>query len=181
MARRWLTKRQPTTCGSSPWQQVDRPLGCRGVAPVWPIWFRCVMNGRTASPSPLESTSDLLPPSEAFAARRNPRIRLAASAVCAAPSACFLVQPAPATNNSLASGRNVRARSRQPLASQPSHGYRPQATCAPRSLRLDVRLNPGGQVPLVERPGGYRQHGLRSSGLSGLEATAVQRQEQTDG
>ncbi len=40
-------KRQPTTCGSSPWQQVERPLAWRGVAPVWPIWFRCVRKGRT--------------------------------------------------------------------------------------------------------------------------------------
>ena len=43
MARRWFTKRQPTTWGSSPWQQVESPLGWRGVEPVWPIWFRCVM------------------------------------------------------------------------------------------------------------------------------------------
>ena len=73
-ARRWWMKRQPTACGSSPWQQVERPLGCRGVDPVWPIWFMCVMKRRTGSPSPLRSTSDLLPPSEAFAARRKPRI-----------------------------------------------------------------------------------------------------------
>ena len=34
------------------------------------------MNCSTAWPSPLRSTSDLLPPSEACAARRKPRIRL---------------------------------------------------------------------------------------------------------
>ena len=58
-------KRQPTTCGSSPWQQVERPLAWRGVAPVWPIWFMWVRKGRTGSPSPPWSTSDLLLPRDA--------------------------------------------------------------------------------------------------------------------
>ena len=39
-ARRSRMNRQPTTCGSSPWQQVASPFGWRGVAPVWPTWFR---------------------------------------------------------------------------------------------------------------------------------------------
>ena len=60
-------KRQPTTCGSSPWQQVESPLGWRGVAPVWPTWFMWVMKFSTAWFSPLWSTSDLLLPSEASA------------------------------------------------------------------------------------------------------------------
>ena len=58
-------KRQPTVCGSSPWQHVESPLGCRGVAPVWPTWLRWERNDNTACPSPLWSTSDLLLPSEA--------------------------------------------------------------------------------------------------------------------
>ncbi len=32
MARRSAMNRQPTTCGSSPWQHVDKPLAWRGVA-----------------------------------------------------------------------------------------------------------------------------------------------------
>ena len=47
-ARRSLMKRQPTTWGSSPWQHVDKPLGWRGVDPVWPTWFRWVMKPSTA-------------------------------------------------------------------------------------------------------------------------------------
>ena len=73
-----------------------------------PTWFRWVMKRSTASPSPLRSTSDLLPPSDALRRpqeaqdqrspprRRGPRRR-----------ACFFVHPAPATNNSFASGRMV--------------------------------------------------------------------------
>ena len=47
-ARRSLMKRQPTTCGSSPWQQVESPLRCLGVDPVWPTWFMWVMKEMTS-------------------------------------------------------------------------------------------------------------------------------------
>ena len=36
----------------APWQQVARPLGWRGVEPVWPTWLRWLMNDSTACPSP---------------------------------------------------------------------------------------------------------------------------------
>src|ERR1039458_1892803 len=65
------------------------------------------MKPRTASPSPLASTRDLLPPKDDLVVRRKPRIRVSASLPWIAPSACFLVQPAPATNSNLASGRIV--------------------------------------------------------------------------
>src|ERR1035438_2869773 len=65
------------------------------------------MKPNTASPSPLESTRDLLPPKDDLLGRRKPRIRVSASLPWIAPSACFLVQPAPATNSNLASGRMV--------------------------------------------------------------------------
>ena len=103
-------KRQPTTWGSSPWQHVDKPLGWRGVAPVWPTWFRWVMK-----PQHRLTLSRLIDQRLAAAERcargakeaENQRFPPAQHAVF--PSACFLVQPAPATNSKLASGRMVCA------------------------------------------------------------------------
>ena len=79
------------------WHRSTDPW--RGVEPVCPTWFICVRKGSTGCPSPPWSTSDFELPSERRSCRK-PRIKSPASAACACPSGCFLVQPAPATKAS---------------------------------------------------------------------------------
>jgi len=75
MARRSPMKRQPTTCGPSPWQQVESPLAWRRRRSSLPNLVHVRQKGSTdcssPGPSAFWSASDLLLPNDAPLRRRN--------------------------------------------------------------------------------------------------------------